>query len=108
MSFAEIAERFSTLPSSTDSFKVFYKSVFELMKTDAENAGLYFVVGIAAQSFVRNYEDQGLSAEFVDGAKALLVGMNDKLLAALACPADERLRVLGEIAVQYEWHVTDF
>lgn len=108
MNFKDIAQRFIDAPSGTDTFKAFYKSAFELMKSDIDNAGLYFVVGVAAQSFVRSYEDQGLAAEFVDGSKAILVGMNDKVIQALASDPEVRLRLLGEVANEYEWQVTTF
>jgi hypothetical protein len=108
MNFAEIAERFARSSSGTDAFKVFYKSVFDLMKWDADNAGLYFVVGIAAQSFVRRYEDQGISEEFADKAQATLNDFNAKLGRALQAEPAERLRLLGEVAIDYEWNVTSF
>jgi len=108
MNFIRIAERFETSPSGTDSFKAFYKDAFALMKEDPENAGLYFVVGIAAQSFVRMYEDQGITADFADAAKATLAGFNARLLASLSAEPLERLKQLGEVAIEYEWKVTSF
>ncbi|MGJ7530293.1 hypothetical protein [Variovorax sp. GB1P17] len=108
MAFQDIAQRFDSAPSGTDAFKSFYKDAFDLMKADPENAGLYFVVGIAAQSYVRTYEDQGISGEFADAAKATLSGFNAKLLEALASQPPTRLQLLGEIAIAYEWNVHDF
>jgi hypothetical protein len=108
MNFAEIAGRFQKTSSGTDAFKVFYKSAFDLMKLDPENAGLYFVVGIAAQSFVRRYEDQGISEEFADKAQATLDSFNSKLIQALQAKPAEKLRLLGEVAIAYEWHVSSF
>ena len=92
MAFQDIAQRFDSAPSGTDAFKSFYKDAFALMKTDPDNAGLYFVVGIAAQSYVRTYEDQGISGDF----------------AALALEPQKRLQLLGEVAIAYEWDVHDF
>jgi hypothetical protein len=108
MNFKEISERFARTPSGTDAFKIFYKAAFDLMKEDPDNAGLYFVVGIAAQAFVRKYEDQGITAEFADGAKARLESMNNKLESALESEPAQRLRLLGEVAIDYEWHLTSF
>jgi hypothetical protein len=108
MTFKEITQRFERSESGSDSFKFFYKDVFELMKTDPENAGLYFVVGIAAQTYVIKYEDQAVDPEFADRAKAIVEGFNQRLLASLDMSADERLRVLGEVAVEYEWKVDAF
>lgn len=108
MSFQDIAARFERAESGTDSFKTLYKDCFQLMKDDPDNAGLYFVIGIAAQAYVRKYEDQGISGEFADRAKATLVGYNTKLVQALACDAATRLHRLGEVAIDYEWHVPDF
>ncbi|MGF6528074.1 hypothetical protein [Variovorax sp. PvP013] len=108
MNFTDIANRFAKSSSGTDAFKLFYKSAFDLMKTDPDNAGLYFVVGIAAQSFVRRYEDQGISTEFAEQAKSKLDGFNQKLILALEAEPIERLRLLGEVAIDYEWHVPSF
>lgn len=108
MAFQDIAQRFDSAPSGTDAFKSFYKDAFDLMKTDLDNASLYFVVGIAAQSYVRTYEDQGISAEFADSAKATLSGFNAKLVEALGAEPQIRLRLLGEVAIDYEWNVHTF
>jgi hypothetical protein len=108
MNFQEISRRFADSSAGTDAFKVFYKEAFQLMKTDPDNAGLYFVVGIAAQSFVRTYEDQGITIEFADNAKATLAGFNARIAEALAAEPARRLRLLGEVAIDYEWNVHDY
>ncbi|HEY9279192.1 MAG TPA: hypothetical protein VIP51_03880 [Eoetvoesiella sp.] len=108
MTFKEITQRFERSESGSDSFKFFYKDVFELMKIDPENAGLYFVVGIAAQTYVIKYEDQAVDPEFADRAKAIVEGFNIRLLDALDMDPADRLRVLGEVAVEYEWEVDAF
>ena len=108
MSFQEISMRFARAESGTDSFKLLYKDCYQLMKSDPDNAGLYFVVGVAAQAYVRGYEDQGVSSEFADHAKAILVGYNNRLVQALGADPATRLRVLGEVAIDYEWDVHDF
>jgi hypothetical protein len=78
------------------------------MKNDPDNASLYFVVAVAAQAYVRGYEDQGVSSEFADHAKAILVGYNARLVNVLDADPATRLRVLGQIAIDYEWEVHDF
>ena len=108
MTFKEITERFARAESGSDSFKTFYKDAYELMKADPENAGLYFVVGVAAQTYVIKYEDQAVDPEFADRAKATLHGFNTRLLEALDLDPLSRLRVLGEVAVDYEWKVDAF
>jgi hypothetical protein len=108
MNFQAVATRFENADSGTDSFKVLYRDAFELMKTDPDNAALYFVVGTVARAYVRRYEDQGVSLESADRATATLVGYNNKVLQALATDAGQRLRLLGEIALDYEWSVSDF
>ncbi|MEO6984304.1 MAG: hypothetical protein ABI155_03050 [Paralcaligenes sp.] len=108
MIFKDIVQRFERSESGSDSFKAFFKDTFDLMKIDPENAGLYFVVGVAAQTYVIKYEDQAVDPAFADRAKATLEGFNQRLLGALALGADARLRVLGEVAVDYEWKVDAF
>jgi uncharacterized protein YjeT (DUF2065 family) len=36
------------------------------------------------------------------------VGFNAKLVEALAAAPQERLRLLGEVAIDYEWNVHSF
>lgn len=108
MNFDDIAARFENSSSGTDAFKAFFRDAFQLMKSDPLNAGLYFVVGVAAQSYVRMYEDQGVTAEFADSAKATLAGFNTKLIEALAAAPERRLELLGEVAIDYEWNVDAF
>jgi hypothetical protein len=108
MTFKEITQVFEKSESGSDSFKAFYKAAFDLMKVDPDNAGLYFVVGVAAQTYVIKYEDQAVDPGFADRAKATLEGFNRRLLGALESQPAERLRVLGGVAVDYEWKVDAF
>jgi hypothetical protein len=108
MTFQEIAARFEQSESGTDYFKNLYRDVFNLMKTDPENAALYFLVGNAARAYVRAYEDQGISPEFADRVKATLEGFNTKVIEALAAEPARRLSLASEIAIQYEWEIHDF
>jgi len=108
MDFPAIAQAFAAADSGSDAFKTLYKDVFALMQTDPANAALYFVIGTAAQAFVRQWEDQEITAAFADRAKAILMRYNATLAQALAAPADERLRLMGEVAIDYEWAVRDF
>lgn len=108
MTFKEISQRFAQSESGSDSFKVFFKEAFDLMKADPDNAGLYFVVGVAAQTYVIKYEDQAVDPEFADRAKSIVEDFNRRLLEALELDAASRLRVLGEVAVEYEWKVDAF
>ncbi|RZL89216.1 MAG: hypothetical protein EOP82_20540 [Variovorax sp.] len=108
MNFKQITDQFNESSLGTDAFKTLYKSAFDLMKADPDNASLYFVIGTAARAFVMRYEDQGLSGEFVDEARATMHRMNAKILAALASDPAQRLRLLSEVAMDYEWNVTAF
>ena len=108
MNFQDAAVRFEHSGAGTDDFKRLYKDAFELMSSDAENAGLYFVIGVAAHSYVTLYEDQGVSGDFSDQAKAILVGFNATILRALAADPATRLRLLGEVATDYQLRVHEF
>lgn len=108
MTFQELATTFAQAEAGTDSFKNLYKNAFRLMNEDRDNAALYFVVGVAARSYVHTYEDQGVSVEKAHAAKVLLTGFNDKLLQALQGTAEQSLQAVNEIAHAYEWTVPDF
>ena len=108
MNFQNAAERFGNSGAGTDDFKRLYKDMFELMSRDTTNAGLYFVIGTAAHSYVAQYEDQGVSSEFSDRAKEILVGFIQKIGQALAADAGTRLAILGEVAAEYQLRVAEF
>ena len=69
MSFEEVSRQFAQSESGTDSFKILFRRAFELMQEDAPNAALYFVIGIAAQAYVRRYEDEGVTSDFANETK---------------------------------------
>lgn len=108
MTFDEEARRFEAAESGTDSFKLLYKAAFRLMAEDPARAAFYFVIGVAAHGYVLQYEDQGVSPEAADKAKAIVVGFNKKIAQALASPPDAGLRLLGEVTSDYQFNVHDF
>ncbi len=108
MTFQALAARFEKEESGSDSFKGFFKEAFDLMKTDAAHAALYFVPAVAAQSYVRNYEDQAIEPAFADHAKATIVGYNRQIVAALAGDAAAKLACASAISLAYEWDERDF
>lgn len=108
MDFQNAADRFGNSGAGTDDFKRLYKDMCELMSRDTANAGLYFVIGTAAHAYVAQYEDQGVSSEFSDRAKEILVGFNRKISQALAADAATRLAILGEVAAEYQLRVAEF
>ena len=108
MTFQETAATFEQSGGGTDDFKRLYKEAFHLMKTDTENAGLYFVIGVAAHAYVIQYEDQGVSTEFADKAKGFLVDFNQKICQALTADTATKLALLGEIATQYQFDIPEF
>lgn len=108
MTFTDIAARFEQSGSGSDSFKALFKSAFDLMKEDTANAALYFLIGVAAKSYVRVYEDQAVTEEVSERAKAILVGYNRKVVEALAAEPAKRFELLSAISYDYEWQVADF
>lgn len=108
MTFDEEAGRFEAAESGTDSFKLLYKAAFGLMTQEPANAAFFFVIGVAAHGYVLQYEDQGVSPEFADKAKAILVGFNKKIAQALASAPDVGLRLLGEVTADYQFNVHEF
>ena len=108
MTFHDTAAQFEQSAGGTDDFKRLYKESFELMKRDPDNAALYFVVGVAAHAYVIQYEDQAVTREFAENAKATLVGFCRKVRQGLASDPATRLGLLGEIASDYQFRVTGF
>ena len=108
MTFHDTAAQFEKSAGGTDDFKRLYKESFELMKNDDGNAALYFVVGVAAHAYVIQYEDQAVTREFAETAKATLVGFCRKICRALAADPATRLSLLGEVASDYQFRVTGF
>ena len=78
------------------------------MTEDPANAAFYFVIGVAGHGYVVRYEDQGVSPEAADKAKAIVVGFNKKVAQALASPPAIGLQLLGEVTSDYQFNVHDF
>ena len=108
MTFHEEAGRFEAAESGTDSFKLLYKAAFGLMTQEPGNAAFYFVIGVAAHGYVQRYEDQGVTPDFADKAKAVVVALNRKITQALTASPAEGLRLLGEVSFDYQFKVHDF
>lgn len=108
MTFQEIAAQFDASESGTDSFKRLYKEAFHLAESDAVNAGSYFIIATIAQAYVRRYEDEAVPAELANRAKALLVRFNAKIVQGMNSDAATHLRLLGEVANEYQAMVHDF
>ena len=106
--FSDTAAQFEKSPGGTDDFKRLYKKAFELMKRDAENAAVYFVIGVAAHAYVIQYEDQAVTAECAEAAKSALVRFCRKAVQALTAEPATRLALLGEIASEYQFDITGF
>lgn len=108
MTFQNTAAQFEKSAGGTDDFKRLYKDAFELMKSDAENAVIYFIIGVAAHGYVIQYEDQAVTAERAEAAKATLVRFCRKAVQALGADPADRLALLGEIAREYQFDISDF
>ena len=108
MTFQETAAQFAQSGGGTNGFKRLYKEAFSLMKSDSANAALYFVIGVAAHAYVLTYEDQAVTTELAESAKAALVGFNEKICRALSADAATRLALLGEVATDYQFEVHSF
>jgi hypothetical protein len=108
MSFEEVSRQFAQSESGTDSFKILFRRAFELMQEDAPNAALYFVIGIAAQAYVRRYEDEGVTSDFANETKKTLEAFNAKILRGLQSDPATRLVLAGEVANEYEHRITTF
>ncbi len=108
MSFEEVSRQFAQSESGTDSFKILFRRAFELMQEDAPNAALYFVIGIAAQAYVRRYEDEGVTSDFANKTKKTFEAFNAKILHGLQADPATRLALAGEVANEYEHHITNF
>ncbi|WP_332747794.1 hypothetical protein [Hydrogenophaga sp.] len=108
MTFQHIAQTFAQGLAGTDQFKAFYKGAFALMKADPDNAALYFVVGVAAHSYVQKFEDQAVDPAQADQAKATLDAFNARLLESLSQAPEKRLAAVSAVALDYEWNVQAF
>lgn len=108
MDFKTIAKDFFEASIGTDSFRELYNNCFNLMKVDKDNALVYHLIGSMARSYVLTYDDQPVKPESAIKSKALLEHYNSKVVLALESESDVRLRVLGEIAIEYQFDIHNF
>ncbi len=57
---------------------------------------------------MRQYEDPGVSGELADQTKAVLQNFNSRAFQALGRDAATRQAILGEVAVEPQWKVSEF
>ena len=108
MNFAEIAAKFESADTGTDTYKEFYKDLYKLMPIDKENAALYFVMAIIAQAYVRRYEEEAVQKFFADKVKARFERFNRNISQGLVSDSTTRLAMLSEIALEYELEISEF
>lgn len=108
ISFPEVARIFEQRESGSDSFKFLFKSAVDLIKSDSEHAVFYFTIYAAAHNYVQSYEDQGVAPEFSEMAKRALVGLNSKVVLALSSSPEIALKLLNEVAYEYQINIHDF
>lgn len=108
MKFSDLSAEFEAALAGTNSFKSLYKEVIKLMNEDRSNAALYLPIVVAARAYVLRFEDQAISADLADRAKAILVGFNKKILEALVADPERRYSLLSEVSAEYELDVKDF
>lgn len=108
MRFQAIADEFSACEACSDSFKRLSRRAYALMKEDPENAIAYFLIAVAARSYVARYEDQAVEVAQAERAKSAMLALSRRVEAALACEEGERLQLLGAIAIDYEFSTSEF
>lgn len=108
MDFKTVSEIFLESSIGTDSFRELYKNSFLLMKEDQENAIIYHLIGTMARSYVLVYDDQPIKPENALKSKALFEHYNNKILKALEGDAESRLKIVSEIAIEYQNDIHDF
>ncbi len=108
MDFRTISKDFLEASIGTDAFRELYKNCFNLMKEDKDNALIYHLIVSMARSYVLTYDDQPVKPESALKSKALLEHYNSKVELALDSDAESRLKILGEIATEYQFDIHDF
>ncbi|STV85514.1 Uncharacterised protein [Klebsiella michiganensis] len=108
MTFDEIKERFAGAGTGTDAFRGLYNETFELMNADKENAAVYFLIGVAARSYVLRYDDQAVDPNFAEQSKQTMSALVDKIAFALHQPAEDKIKIASEVASEYHWESHQF
>lgn len=108
MTFEAIKERFALAGTGTDAFRELYNGLFELMNTDKDNAVAYFLLGVAARSYVLRYDDQAVDPDFAEQSKQTMSTFVEKIAFALRQPAIEKMKIVSEVASDYHWKVSNF
>ncbi len=104
MNFSHIAQQFSQAEPGTDAFKNLSNQSFLLMQQDTAHASLYFIIAMIAKAYVSRYEDQAVAQELALSAKSTVQEFNTKVVQALHSSSEDKLRLLNEIAIAYQFH----
>ncbi|MCC8378165.1 MULTISPECIES: hypothetical protein [Xenorhabdus] len=108
MIFDEIKDRFASAGIGTDAFRELYRETFDLMNEDKDNAVIYFLVGVAARSYVLRYDDQEVDPDFAEQSKILMEGFVEKIALSLKQSFEKRIKIASEVASDYHWKTSSF
>jgi hypothetical protein len=94
----ELAQWLKSQHKGLRTYKTFQQRVLEAGAKHRDQYALYYLLAMLVGRFIDSYEEEPLTLDITDEAHKRLVACSDKAAKFNALSADERLKLLNEIA----------
>jgi hypothetical protein len=94
----ELAQWLKSQHKGLRTYKTFQQQVLEAGAKHRDQYALYYLLAMLVGRFIDSYEEEPLTLDVTDEAHKRLVAFSDKAAKFNALSADERLKLLNEIA----------
>jgi hypothetical protein len=94
----ELAQWLKSQSKGLRTYKAFQQRVLEDGARHRDQYALYYLLAMLVGRFIDAYEEMPLNLEVIEEAHKRLVALSDKAARFDALSADERLKLLNEIA----------
>ena len=96
----EIIENFESRNPGVASFETFAADCMTAMQKDAENAGIFLLLALAARQFYERFADQPLTVEQAEESRDRMLDLARAAGEAIGGNAGDKLDVLNDIALK--------
>jgi hypothetical protein len=102
MNLTEVITQFQDTPPGTDAYKEVKAACLNLIKGDPHNAAAYYLIVGFARSYVILYEEEAVTFDTANKAKAQMLDYMRRIESALTSNSHEaRLSSLNSIVLDY-------
>lgn len=101
MTLTKLIAQFQNEQPGTDAYQQIKAVCLELVSEDPSNAAAYYLIASFARSYVMLYEEEAVTLDTANKAKAQLLDYLTRIHGAQNALPESRLSTLNSIAIDY-------